>query len=278
LVSTATGPDGVRNVVVANLVRSDKPSVAPGAIYLATDLSTNATFNGDAFLVDGKDHNFTGGAGVGLPVPGITTRNATNTTEAVTSLTTSETDNVNGYGYQIGPPIVPSIATSSSAPTITQMNQFVIDLEAATGDSCKCNNYNNGCVNKMENTAACQTGSESSPKVTWFDSATAVNGNLTGAGVLIFEGDVSISGTVNYKGLIIVKGKLVIDGNATIYGSTWAEGVNMTVGGSTIVYYSSQALVLANSVVPAGAIMTPMTVTSLAHCSDTGPGVGGCPI
>ena len=278
LVSTATGPDGVRNVVVANLVRSDKPSVAPGAIYLATDLSTNATFNGDAFLVDGNDHNFTGGAGVGLPVPGITTRNATNTTEAVTSLTTGENDNVKGYGYQVGPPIVPSIATSSSAPTIAQLNQFVIDLEAATGESCKCNTYNNGCINKMENAAACQTGTVSSPKVTWFDSSTSVNGNLDGAGVLIVEGDLNVNGTADYKGLLIVKGKLIVDGNATIYGSVWAEGVNMTVGGSAIVYNSSQALTLANSVVPAGAIMTPMTMTSLADCSDTGPGVGGCPL
>jgi hypothetical protein len=279
LVSTATGPDGAKNVAVARLARSNNPSTAPGVIYLATDGSTDSSFSGDAFVVDGNDHNYTGGAGPGGAVPGITTRNATNSTEAITSLASGELDNVQGLGYQAGPPVVPSIGTSTSAPTVAQMNQFITDVEALAGQSCKCNTYNNGCIQKTENVAACQTGSDSAPKVTWFDSGTTIpyNGSLTGDGVLIFEGDLNVNGTINYKGLLLVKGKLTIDGNATIYGSVWAQGVTLTVGGSAIVFYSTQALQLANSVAPSGAIMTPMTITSMADCNDIGPGVGGCP-
>src|SRR5207249_282797 len=83
LTSTATGPEGVRNTVVATVVRSNAPSGSPGAVYLATDSPTNATFDGNAFAVDGNDHNYTGGAGPGAPVPGISTRNDTNTQRTI---------------------------------------------------------------------------------------------------------------------------------------------------------------------------------------------------
>ena len=45
--ATASGPEGVSNVVSANVVRSNIPSTAPGAVYLATDAQTNATFRGN---------------------------------------------------------------------------------------------------------------------------------------------------------------------------------------------------------------------------------------
>src|SRR6185295_7821459 len=57
IIATASGTDGVRNVVVANVVRSNIPSTAPGAIYLAQDSNTNATFNGNAFSISGNDRN-----------------------------------------------------------------------------------------------------------------------------------------------------------------------------------------------------------------------------
>src|SRR5207247_2411787 len=73
LIATANGRESVHNVVVANVVRSDIPSTAPGAIYLANDQATNATFKGDSFSIDGNDHNYTGGAGSAPPVPGLST-------------------------------------------------------------------------------------------------------------------------------------------------------------------------------------------------------------
>src|SRR3989449_3011505 len=63
LVATANGIETVHNVVVANVVRSDIPSTAPGAVYLATNDPTDTTFQGNAFAIDGNDHNYTGGAG-----------------------------------------------------------------------------------------------------------------------------------------------------------------------------------------------------------------------
>src|SRR5437773_3702835 len=85
LVATATGPEGVRNVVVARLRRSNIPSTAPGAIYLSQNGQTNATFNGNGFTIDGNDHLLTGGlANPNHPIPGLSTRNDTNSSGGMT--------------------------------------------------------------------------------------------------------------------------------------------------------------------------------------------------
>jgi hypothetical protein len=42
LVATARGSDGVQNTVVAQVIRANIPSTAPGAIYLAADTATNS--------------------------------------------------------------------------------------------------------------------------------------------------------------------------------------------------------------------------------------------
>src|SRR5437899_3194264 len=126
LVAIATQTDASNNVlatnaVVANIIRDNNPSTAPGAIYLASDNATNANFTGNSFAVDGNDHTLAGGLGTGISIPGISTRNATNTNEAVGSLSNGQRDNVQGYGYDSSSnPIVPSISTSPSAPTIAQ--------------------------------------------------------------------------------------------------------------------------------------------------------------
>jgi hypothetical protein len=279
VVSIATGPDGVTNTVVANLARNDQPSTAPGAIYLATDSQTNSTFNGNSFIVDGNDHNYTGGPGPGLAVPGISTRNAGNTTETVSSLSGQPLDNVQGYGYQAGPPIVPSVSTSPSAPTIAQMNQFITDLQASpTAQVCGCPQITNSCT--------CDFGSPppvDPPVCTITTFGTGGNnqvkntGNVSGCGIMIVDGNLDIQGTVDFKGLILVKGTLTVTGDATIYGSVWAQGVNLTVGGSALIYHSTQALTMANQIVPGGAIMSPMNVASIADCSALPSGSGGCP-
>ena len=66
-------------------------------------------------------------------------------------------------------------------------------------------------------------------------------------------------------------------GNATLYGSLWTTDINLDLGGSAIVYYSSQALQLANNVGGGGALPAPLTVTSLADCAQLPAAVGGCP-
>jgi hypothetical protein len=102
------------------------------------------------------------------------------------------------------------------------------------------------------------------PQITYFPDVNGTeikgNGNASGAGIMVVEGDLTIKGTLDFKGLILVRGKTnvaadtEVTGNATLYGSLWTSDINLNVGGSAIVYYSSQALALANQVIQFGAL------------------------
>ncbi len=279
LVATSTGPEGVRNVVVARVRRSNIPATAPGAIYLSQDGQTNATFNGTGFHIDGNDHNYTGGlANPNHPIPGLSTRNDTNTQEAINSLSANQRNDVIGLGYIAGSPSVPSIFTSPAAPTPAQLNQLAADLLTRPGVVS---------VGDTQVQGNATFGTEAQPQITYFNNAGGItikaNGNSSGAGVMIVEGDLTIQGSIEFKGLIIVRGRTQVigttndTGNATVYGSLWTNDLNLTVGGSALLYYSTQALSLANQVSGGAALPTPIEVTSLIDCSQAVAGTGGCP-
>jgi hypothetical protein len=281
LIATATGPEGVRNTVVATVIRSNIPSTAPGAIYLASTTPTNASFKGNAFTIDGNDHLYTGGAGAAPPVPGLATRDATNTLQAINSLSTQQKSDVLGLGYSAGPPVTPSVRTSSTAPTDAELNQIINDLLARPGVVTDASTNLNGNVT---------IGTTLAPQITHFTDTGGVtlkaNGNASGAGIMIVEGDLTIQGSFSFVGLILVRGWTNVTndpdltdaiGNATVYGSLWTEDINLIVGGSAYVAYSSQALALANAVSGGSALPSPLQVTSLADCADVPSGVGGCP-
>jgi len=281
LVATATQKDigsgtiVATNSVVANIVRDNNPSTAPGAIYLATDGNTNAIFVGNSFAIDGNDHTLAGGAGSGISIPGISTRNASNTTEAVGSLSTGQLDNVQGYGYNgANNPISPSITTSPSAPTIDQIQHMIDDIPGKETVPC-ASPINNSCGYSFGDPTA--TPPACKAMVMTGDTQIKNNGNVNGCGVLIVTGNFEIQGTVTFRGLIIVKGTLTVSGNALVYGSVWTEGVTLDVAGNGQVYYSSQAMQLANNVFPTGTINAPMKLVSMADCADLGSGVGNCP-
>src|SRR5437773_203232 len=279
-VATALGPRGERNVVVASVSRSNVPLVSPGAVYLATNAATNAIFNGNAFIVDGNDHDYNGGAGPAAPVPGIATRSDTNTQDTLKSLK-QQPDNVQGLGYSNGPPVIPSVATFPAAPSIAQMNQFIDDLLGRPGVVTDGDSTINGTAT---------FGTTAAPQITHFTASGGVtikgNGNASGAGIMIVEGDLTIQGTLGLQGLILVSGRTNVlqdqsetdlSGNMTLYGSLWTQDVNLVVGGSAIVDYSSNALQLANQVGGGGTLPAALVVTSLADCAQLPAGVNGCP-
>ena len=277
-VATATGPEGVRNVVAARVNRSNIPTAAPGAIYLSQDGRTDSTFNGDGFKIDGNDHLYTGGlASPNHPVPGLSTRNDTNTQEAINSLSSGQRDDVLGLGFIAGSPAVPSILTSPVAPSVAQLNQFAADLVARPGVVI---------INDSSIHGNTTFGTETEPQITYFNNSGGVvmgNGNASGAGIMIVEGDLTIQGSLEFKGLVIVRGRTRVDGtttdsgNATLYGSLLTNDVNLTVGGSVLVNYSSQALGLANQASGGMALPAPVQLASLIDCSQAVAGTAGCP-
>jgi hypothetical protein len=281
LLATVAGPRDTAGAVVARVLRSNIPGTAPGAVYLANDNPTDAEFTGNAFLVDGNDVNYTGGAGPGPAVPGIATRNATNTTETVSSMSSGQLDNVTGLGFNPGPPVNTSVRTAPAGPTQEHINQIVDALLERPHTVCT------GAI--INNSSSCTYGTELAPQITYLSNAGGVHvkghGNITGAGILIVEGGLRIQGTLEFKGLILVRGPTEIDydvetqitGNATVYGSLWTTDLAFNVGGSAIVQYSSQALALANQSGGGGALPAPVRITSLGDCALIPGGVNGCP-
>ena len=282
LIATANGRESAHNVVVANVVRSDIPSTAPGAIYLATDATTSTTFQGDNFSIDGNDHNMGGGAGPAPPVPGLSTRNDGNRLEALGSLDGGQADNIRGLGFSFGPPAVtPSILTSPAAPSILQMNQMIDDLLLRSGVRM---------VNDPNINGRSDFGTTSSPQITHFTNPNGItikaSGDARGAGIMIVEGDLTVQGNLEFDGLILVRGRTnveadpsqsLVTGSATLYGSLWTQDINLIVGGHAIVYYSTQALALANQIPGFHTLPSPLRVLSLADCGQMPSGVGGCP-
>jgi len=279
LTATAQGPNGLSNVVVAEVQRTNQLSTAPGAVYLATDNNVNPNFNGNSFLINGNDMSYLGGAGPGSPVPGLSTRNQANTSAVVGALSGAELDNLQGLGFQNSNPAVPSAMTSAWAPSIAQMNDFVDDiltkLHVTSSATQITGNQNLGTIDPPV------------PQITYSTGSVTVKGagNVEGSGIWIVDGDLEIQGTLDFAGLIIVRGKTlvtkdpgaVITGNATIYGSLWSQDVNFTAGGSSIVNYSTDALALANLVAGGSALPTTIKILSMADCATVPAGANGCP-
>jgi len=184
-VATANGTEGVKNIVVATVTRTNIPSTAPGAIYLVNDAPTDSIFNGNAFGVDGNDHHYTGGMGTAPPVPGISTRNATNATEAINSLTSDQKDNVTGLGFSTGPPVVPSVWTSPAAPSLTQAEPDHHGHPRASRQPAGPADDNSSNINGNQT-----YGTPASPQITHLTGNNVkMNGNATGCGIMIVEGD-----------------------------------------------------------------------------------------
>jgi hypothetical protein len=294
--ATATGPENVRNVVVARVHRSSIPGTAPGAIYLANTGATNSTFKGNTnFVIDGNDYNLDGTLKAGgTAVPGIGTRTEANTQEAINSLAENidAIDNVKGLGYQTGPPIVPSIKTVPTGANQSQLDALIDSLLMEPGvntyGTTSINNSNASTFESPTCGIGCCTNGANNPVISHFtadDLAIKANGNVEGCGIMIIEGNLNILGTIDFAGLILVRGgttissdaELGIQGNANIYGSLWTSNLDFTFGGSATVKYSTEALAFANSVISTGATPAPLNVVALVNCAQVPAGTAGCP-
>jgi len=280
--ATAFGPEGSTNEVVAAVTRSIIPSTAPGALHLANAGATDCTFQGNAFSISGNDMNYTGGAGPGAAVPGISTLNDTNTQEAISSLTNNQDHDVTGLGYSASP-LIPSVKTSPGAPSAAQIDSLVNDLLAQSGVVTQSSGtYNNSST--IPGWQCKNTDPAPIPEITHFtgDVTLKGNGNISGEGILIVDGNLTLNGTIDFKGLIIVRGQTNVTsdtgvtGNAQIWGSLWTTDINMVVGGSAFVQYSTQALALANSIVNNGAIPSKLVINSMVDCAAVPAGTNNC--
>ncbi|GIW39669.1 MAG: hypothetical protein KatS3mg076_0246 [Candidatus Binatia bacterium] len=248
---TAIGlaPRNARRVLLA-VVQKGSSASGQGAIYLAAD-SVQSQFTGNAFDVDGNDHDQFGNLVPGGPVlPGIATRNDGVTNSVKGSLSDQQKDNVKGLGFTPDP-LNPSVLTTGG-PSVADLDRIVENILSNHPDVVYDNRSSiNGNVT---------FGTVQNPQITYLTADEVkikANGNASGAGILIVDGSITINGNLDFVGWIIVRGETVINGpnsadettvlgNATILGSLWTGDLDIKVGGSAIVNFCEFCINLAD--------------------------------
>jgi hypothetical protein len=260
---TGRGSLLARRTLQVNLAKSGFEG-APGAIHIGPDDNVSADFRGNAFEVNGNNHTMLGAlAGDGIVKPGISARNETVAETVIDALSNAQKDNVLGLGFSSNP-LTPSVLPVGG-PGVADLDQFVTDLLTLPGAVVTNDSDFNG--NQVFGTIA-------APQLTYMtDGDVTLNGNASGAGILIADGSMTINGDLDFIGLIIVRGNTLINstvveettvlGNATILGSLWTGNLEIEVGGSAIIDYCHDCLQLVDNI--GGAVNTiprPMSIVS----------------
>lgn len=235
LVSSASSARGTATVdtfvrrTIATLPRVASVFVDPDA---ALDLK------GNAFLIDGNDHNPDGTAGSGPAVPGIATLEGSppgaNAAVFLSQIPAKNYDQVRGAG---------------SSPSLGETTGVDIDM---IFDSFK---------SRMTQTIA--PGTYTSPNLgDWTDSelpVTYASGDLhfsgkgKGAGVLLVDGTVTVTGQFTFYGLLVVRGDIRLSGGGAgvhTYGTVMVgqsltavdPESEVTISGTADLFYSSAVL------------------------------------
>ena len=163
-------------------------------------------------------------------------------------------DNFRGYGYDDGPPGVPSHVTNSSVFTAADAddmwNRFLNppDGSGSTADYTYLTTEND--------LVSGQVGTLDDPVVLHYTGDLSISGNLEGFGVLIVDGNLDIAGNPKWHGIVLVgasastlagKGNLTGSGNIKIYGAMTVGGGAAAFAGSAEIFYSCKGIEVANS-------------------------------
>lgn len=294
LTSTATGPNGTTKVVEAYASRSVAPFAPPAAFYVkaasaspqvdSSYASANGFFdiNENTHII-GSDTNpgnlsdpSDDTSGPKTPIWGMAA-----TSNTITDALKQEYAGVSNLHDVLGVGAEPSISAVSDVLDVDKIAANFFDHPAAVKfldglniDSLDCPSAipdpSPNPVSCDDNGPASQItlGTSSTPQIVYIKdnagSNTVINGNVTGYGVVVFEGRTTIRGSFKYYGLVVHKRSdaghyLSIEDNAWIYGGvllgshdedgTGPEGPSVRFGIKDYVriFYSSQALTMVDN-------------------------------
>ncbi|MEK7348706.1 MAG: pilus assembly PilX N-terminal domain-containing protein [Candidatus Eisenbacteria bacterium] len=235
IIVSAQGRRGLGSkVVTVEAVKWPLPPI-PGSVYTEAPIN----FNGNAFYVDGHDHDYAAPydtiAGA-TPLLGISTPND----PAVISgaLTGQQTDNVQGTGTD---PSVGSSSVNLDLPALAASWSQMADITLA---------------GPQNNPSTATWGSIGDLKIVHVTGDLSVSGNASGAGVLVVDGNFDMSGTFNWSGVILCLGDVTITGGGTakqVVGAMMVQGTlngTGTMNGNIKLLYSSAMINQLNSLTP----------------------------
>ncbi len=270
LTAEANGPSNTKKVVEAYVRRSLVSFTPPAALYInaassAPALGSYYFDDDDGIKITGNDTNANtlsnssdDTAGPKASLPAVATTTASITSALINEYTTS----YNGVSMHdvIGSGSEPSITTTAENLDIDTLAQKFYN---APGAVLYLNGYNSsGCTES----SPCTLGTSSSPKITYIKDIASSSSNLksyvTGYGVLVLEGRVTMEGTFKFYGLVLSKRSqsnhyISIEDNSWIYGAvllgSFDEGdgkgkkVRFRVEDFSRIFYSSAALSMVES-------------------------------
>ncbi len=208
------------------------------AVYV-DDANASFKFSGSAFLINGNDTNLDGSAGPSAALPGIGT--VGNPAGIKSQLKSNQKDKVIGLG---GNPSVATVTDIDLTATMDALKQLATVEFNGPDDSFS------GELGDLEGEV---------PVVTWAKGNLKLNGNTSGCGVLIVDGDIDFNGTFDYAGLVYVSGAVRFNGGGggkNVRGALFTLGAvtgnDITINGSVALAYSSEAIALVNTQLSSG--------------------------
>lgn len=261
LTSTASGPSGTKKVVEAYVKRSLVSFTPPGAVYLRESPVTITFDSGTGFFITGNDTDYSGSpaASPKPAVSGVAPTNDSVRDSFKSSLGSSRYNLAQGSGYLAGPPVTPSVFTTTN---VFDVNQSAVNLYNYPNAVKYLDGLNLNCSSSNP----CTLGTDSSPQITYIRESNNnhihLDGYVTGSGILVMEGKSHLYGNFNFHGLVI-RVRLGLTGgasnmlddtdpvsmrnNAKIFGAILVAGSAFDMRNSVKLYYSSQALSMVNN-------------------------------
>lgn len=236
IIITAAGRRGAANkIVTVEAVKWPLPPIV-GSVYTESPMS----FQGNAFYIDGHDHNYQAPYDTiaGAPsLPGIATPN--DPTTITNNVSGQQEDNIQGSGSD--PSVQPS-SVNLDVQALAAAWSMLADV-TLVGDQNNPSSSGWGTV----------TTDPPELKVVHVQGDLMISGNMSGAGVLVIDGDFQMGGTINWHGIVLVLGDVDVvgGGNAkNIVGGLVVQGTlsgETTVNGNITVYYSSAMIAKLNA-------------------------------
>ena len=231
---TSTGfADRVARTVRVTLQAIYRTPESTSATYIA-DPMASLRFNGNSFLVSGKDVDING-TETGTLVPGVGINGDPG--PFLAALASKAKDNIIGLGG-----------------TASVHRVDGVDFRPLIEDAIRAANVKlpSGSTTKPANPG--DWGTISSPAIAYGQGDIHISGGAAGAGILIVDGDLEITGGFEWQGLIIVRGTVTFSGGGggkRLIGALVVErdvlgeeisGDQMIVSGTIDIMYSLQTL------------------------------------
>jgi Tfp pilus assembly protein PilX len=230
LTALAVTPSGTRRMIQQEVSEQKFPFTAPGALTMLDSLPNNASFSGGSSAQWGSNGN--DAAGCGQPagptnVHGIAVADGTVGPPLTGDLLNVDNGlkrpaNITGSGGNLpdGANVVNVSSTGDntlpmSMQSVSNLQDLVSQVKAAvTQPALNCPPSSGGC------SGLANPGTQANPQIIYVNGDLTITGNLTGYGVLVVTGTLTMKGTPQWNGIVLVVGQ----GNLQTSGTTSYNG------------------------------------------------------